>query len=74
METIIFILGYLACSILSFGILFAYFRGWYGRNDFYYFDDMKMSLFWSSLGPISLLGALIYVYIIGKGYKGVRFW
>ncbi len=76
MEILLFILGYIACFILSYGILFGYLQNAYpARAYFNYQDDMWQSILFSVFGPLSLFSIVAYVFILSKhGYKGLRFY
>lgn len=70
MTAALIILGWLTCSALSHGMLFAYFQREYPRKAKEMFrEDMSMSLMVSLLGPPALFCALACTGFAKHGFK-----
>lgn len=72
MITEIIILGWLVCSVISFGASFAFFqRTWPDLASSQYYGDMVVSVLVSVFGPISFIAVFFLSGFFKEGFKFV---
>lgn len=68
MITILIIIAWALCSFLSYGITFAYWsREWHAFSIYKY--DMRWSIAFSLMGPLSLAVAIFFSDFCKHGFK-----
>jgi hypothetical protein len=66
--TILIVLGWFACGVLSYGWIFAYFQRRFATiADSNYYEDLLTSLFGLLFGPVGLVACLFSFSLMNNG-------
>jgi uncharacterized membrane protein len=75
MEIILFVLSWVLCGVAHFGLHFAYFQRTYALiAEETYESDLRHAMALSLLGPIALIAFLLFWFVNGKDWQGMKFY